>query len=131
VQGDHCSMQKNSLWKNSGAVETYGTLQYQVSRKTHVWWSTSSLWLVADDSSNARSDFRAERECAGEMNNDRIAVVAKNDPLVVKFGESLYEKHGHHDHLHGFISNKLIEVARFLLSVRECKSKVAHVWRSA
>jgi len=53
-----------------------------------------------------------------KMNDDRIAVVAKNDPLVVKFGETLYEKHGHHDHLHGFISNKLREVARFLLSVR-------------
>lgn len=54
-----------------------------------------------------------------KMNDDRIAAVAKNDPLVVKFGETLYEKHGHHDHLHGFISNKLREVARFLLSVRE------------
>jgi len=53
-----------------------------------------------------------------KMNDDGIAVVAKNDPLVVKFGETLYEKHGHHDHLRGFISNKLSEVTRFLLSVR-------------
>jgi len=54
-----------------------------------------------------------------KMNDDGIAVVVKNDALVVKFGETLYEKHGHHDHLCGFISNKLSEVARFLLSVRE------------
>jgi len=53
-----------------------------------------------------------------KMNDDRIAAVATNDRLVAKFGETLYEKHGHHDYLHGFISNKLSEVARFLLSVR-------------
>jgi len=87
----------------SGAVDM---LQYQV------WWSTSSFWLVADDSSNARSEFRAENVLT-KMNDDRIDVVAKNDPLVVKFGEALYEKHGHHDHLHGFISNKLTEVLDF------------------
>ena len=53
-----------------------------------------------------------------KMNDDRIAAVATNDRLVAKFGETLYEKHGHHDHLRGFISNKLSEVTRFLLSVR-------------
>jgi len=61
---------------------------------------------------------RLRENVLAKMNDDGIAVVAKNHPLVVKFGETLYEKHRHRDHLHGFISNKLSEVARFLLSIR-------------
>ena len=55
------------------------------------------------------------------MNSDDITFIASRDALIISFGEKLYQKHGHKQHKHQYIKQKLRELSRFLLVARnEC-----------
>ena len=55
------------------------------------------------------------------MNPDDITFIASRDALIISFGEKLYQKHGHKQHKHQYIKQKLRELSRFLLVARnEC-----------
>ena len=58
------------------------------------------------------------------MWGDAVSLCSRNDTLIVKFGTKLYEKHGHLAHLHQFISQKMRELGRFTLAVREVDSSI-------
>jgi hypothetical protein len=62
-----------------------------------------------------------------KMNADRIALIAKNDSLILQYGENLYVKHGHEPHLHNFISTKMREAARLLHSCRNVDSRITNL----
>ena len=58
------------------------------------------------------------------MLGDAISLCAKNDSLIVKSGTKMYEKLGHKRHLHTYISQKMRELARFVLAIREVDSSI-------
>ncbi|XP_070178597.1 uncharacterized protein [Littorina saxatilis] len=58
------------------------------------------------------------------MHSDGFTFVAKRDHLIVKFGEKLYQKHGHLQHRRQFMRQKIRELARFLLVAREEDSTI-------
>jgi hypothetical protein len=53
------------------------------------------------------------------MSADEISIAARNDTLIVKIGEKLYQKHGHLTHLYNHVSQKMRELGRLLISLRE------------
>ena len=53
------------------------------------------------------------------MSADEISIAARNDTIIVKFGEKLYQKHGHLTHLYTHVSQKMRELGRLIISLRE------------
>ncbi|XP_033730120.1 uncharacterized protein LOC117319420 [Pecten maximus] len=53
-----------------------------------------------------------------KMNADEITIAARNDRIITKVGEKLYQKHGHLPHLYSHVSQKMRELARLLIAVR-------------
>ncbi|XP_070212811.1 uncharacterized protein [Littorina saxatilis] len=82
--------------------------------------------------SRAESLLPSNMECSGGlkenifdgMHSDGFTFVAKRDHLIVKFGEKLYQKHGHLQHRRQFMRQKIRELARFLLVAREEDSTI-------
>jgi hypothetical protein len=60
----------------------------------------------------------------GIMSWDEISILAKNDGLIIKFGEKLYDKHRNLKHLHQHISTKMRELARFVIAMRSVDESV-------
>lgn len=59
------------------------------------------------------------------MKADELTLVVKNDNLILAFGSKLYTKHGHEKHLQvQYVSQKMHELARFLICAREIDSKI-------
>jgi hypothetical protein len=61
------------------------------------------------------------------MAGDEITIVARNDPLIIKLGEKLYQRHGSQRHLFAHISQKMRELGRFLISARRNDADVIHL----
>ncbi|XP_062581100.1 uncharacterized protein LOC134242919, partial [Saccostrea cucullata] len=53
------------------------------------------------------------------MSADEVSIAARNDTIIVKIGEKLYQKHGHLTHLYTHVSQKMRELGRLLISLRE------------
>nr|XP_022290881.1 uncharacterized protein LOC111102433 isoform X2 [Crassostrea virginica] len=53
------------------------------------------------------------------MSSDEISIAARNDPIIVRVGEKLHQKHGHLNHLYTYVSQKMRELGRLLISLRE------------
>lgn len=51
----------------------------------------------------------------GKMLKDEVTLAARNDTIILKVGEKLYQKHGHLTHLYSHISQKMRELGRFLI----------------
>ncbi|XP_060572464.1 uncharacterized protein LOC132730528 [Ruditapes philippinarum] len=61
------------------------------------------------------------------MAGDEITIVVRNDPLIIKLGEKLYQRHGSQRHLFAHISQKMRELGRFLISARRNDADVIHL----
>ena len=55
---------------------------------------------------------------------DEVTLAARNDPIIVAVGEKLFRKHGHLPHLNTYVSQKMRELGRFLIKVREIDPKI-------
>lgn len=58
------------------------------------------------------------------MSADEVTIAVRSDPLIIQYGERLYQKHGHKQHLFTFISQKMREVARFLIIFQQADETV-------
>ncbi|XP_037396315.1 uncharacterized protein LOC119263848 isoform X1 [Pygocentrus nattereri] len=58
------------------------------------------------------------------MHQDEISICVRNDPLICKFGDVLFEKHGHNKFQHSYIAQKMRELGRFLIAAREIDNSV-------
>jgi hypothetical protein len=58
------------------------------------------------------------------MNRDENSILIRNDATITKYGENLFQKHGHMKHLHNHISSKMRELARLVMVVRNLDSSV-------
>lgn len=54
-----------------------------------------------------------------KMVGDEVSIAARNDRVIMKIGEKLYQKHGHLPHLYTHISQKIRELGRFLICARK------------
>ena len=61
------------------------------------------------------------------MNPDDITFTASRDPLIISFGEKLYQKHGHKKHKHQYIKQKLRELSRFLFVARNENDEITNL----
>lgn len=48
-----------------------------------------------------------------------ISFLIRNDPLILRFGESLTKKHGHDHHQNGYIRNRMRQLARLLENLKK------------
>lgn len=53
------------------------------------------------------------------MTGDQVFNALKGDPLILEFGNKLYEKHGHEPHMRKYIANQLRELGRLLLVLKD------------
>ncbi|CAH1640756.1 unnamed protein product [Spodoptera littoralis] len=53
------------------------------------------------------------------MNIDEISLIVKQDDLILKLGSKPITKHDQDPHLSGYISQKMRELARFLIEIRK------------
>lgn len=53
-----------------------------------------------------------------KMIDDKITTLVKADELIIKFGERCFEKLGHHQHQQNYISQRMRELGRLLLSMK-------------
>ena len=53
------------------------------------------------------------------MKNDDVKSTVEMDPLIMAYGARLYEKYGNETHNRNYISNKLRELTRLILSIRK------------
>lgn len=58
------------------------------------------------------------------MHSDEITQIAKNDLVITRYGEKLYQKYGHTESKRGFIRQKIRELARFLQAARKVDSDI-------
>lgn len=58
----------------------------------------------------------------GPMHDDDIARALSSDFCLERFSKSLYSLHGHDPAKHGYIRQKILELARFLLTMRKTSS---------
>lgn len=50
-----------------------------------------------------------------EMHNDEVSDIVHKEPVILKFGEHLYGKHGHDVTKHEYIRQKLCETGRLVI----------------
>ncbi|XP_060081304.1 uncharacterized protein LOC132560656 [Ylistrum balloti] len=79
--------------------------------------SNSAFLLPSTASEKAGSDF--QKDVVADMSVDNISLCARNDELIILFGEKLYKKHKALPHMHQYIRTKMRELSRFLLKARE------------
>ncbi|XP_060085124.1 uncharacterized protein LOC132564488 [Ylistrum balloti] len=65
-----------------------------------------------------------QRKVLSRMNTDEITMVVRNDPVILRIGEKLFQKHGHLPHLYPHVSQKMRELGRFLISVRKQDTEI-------
>ncbi|XP_071839517.1 uncharacterized protein [Apostichopus japonicus] len=62
------------------------------------------------------------------MTYDSISFAARHDHIIVQYGERMFAKLGHERHQVGYISQKMRELARLLLKIKETKPDVKSLY---
>ncbi|KAG9268946.1 hypothetical protein AMEX_G17980, partial [Astyanax mexicanus] len=66
------------------------------------------------------------RDIVERMHNDEISKQVNDDSLICKLGNRLFEKIGHQKHQSNYISQKMRELGRFMLAVKELDASVEY-----
>lgn len=110
---------KANLWRHrkvcpfrKGTTAKYGRVQ-----------STASLLLPC--SVEVAEGLRNKVIC--KMINDEVKIVVRNDLIINKIGAKLNKKHRHHPHLYTHISQKMRELARFLMAARKVDPEIQSI----
>lgn len=75
--------------------------------------------LIPEDANDLQEQDGKLREIFGSMQGDRVSLAAKNDPLIRCIGRKEAKKNAFDRDRHNQIRNKLREMGRLLLKVRE------------
>ncbi|XP_046567970.1 uncharacterized protein LOC124276367 [Haliotis rubra] len=91
------------------------------SKKEHIFGSTleNSRQLLP---MKKQSDFQTN--ILDRMREDSVTHIVKQDPLILLYGQRQYEKVGGQQHNWQYISQKMKELGRFLISVCEANNDV-------
>lgn len=58
------------------------------------------------------------------MHQDDVSTQVRSDPLICKYGEVMFELHGQDKSQHNYISQKMRELGRFMLAVKQLNPAV-------
>ena len=58
------------------------------------------------------------------MNPGKIAIVVRNDSLILRYGNNMHFQHAHHPHRLQYVSQKLRQLGRLLITVRSLDSSI-------
>lgn len=61
------------------------------------------------------------------MHVDDVSLHIRSDPLICKYGDMMFEKHGHDRTQNGYISQKMRELGRFMLAVKAQDPSIRHL----
>ncbi|KAB0804413.1 hypothetical protein PPYR_01383 [Photinus pyralis] len=81
--------------------------------------ASQTLIATALDRNNTLSKLRVKQEVFSHMKADLISLIVKTDPLIFSFGENYLKKHKR-EQLVSVCSNKMRELARFVIEFRKC-----------
>ncbi|XP_064180423.1 uncharacterized protein LOC135249061 [Anguilla rostrata] len=62
-----------------------------------------------------------------KMHPDDVSMQVKKDPLICKFGDMLFAKHGHNETQHQYIAMKMRELARFVLALQKMDGNIEYL----
>ncbi|XP_063067616.1 uncharacterized protein LOC134459242 [Engraulis encrasicolus] len=65
------------------------------------------------------NDVGGIKEVIYKMRQDEVQLYIRNDPLILKFGDNLFVRHGHDQAQHVYIAQKMREMGRFMLCVKK------------
>jgi len=105
------------MFKRERLWEHMRSCPLQISTRQHVRRVQSKSSLLLPDTVECSEQMKIR--VLEKMNHDEISIPAKNDPLIMKFGTRLFSAVGHEEHTHGYISQKMRELARLLIKARE------------
>ncbi|XP_056011555.1 uncharacterized protein LOC130051986 isoform X4 [Ostrea edulis] len=100
---------KEGLWRHKQVCKL--RTGKQKSRRVQ---ADAALLLPASNSIHAG----LKEKVFGKMVRDEVTIAARNDAIILKVGEKLYQKHGHLTHLYSHISQKMRELGRFLICAK-------------
>jgi hypothetical protein len=109
---------KTDLWKHVRQCKLNHPEEASLLRRNAVA-SGRQLLPCADNQSQGLKD-----NVLSVMNADEVSLIVKGDDLILRFGQTLYDKHGSKMHLHAYISQKMREVARFLSAARAVDASI-------
>ncbi|CDQ60589.1 unnamed protein product [Oncorhynchus mykiss] len=120
----HCLafFNKIDLWKHEGSCKARkGPDEKRGGKRVRVQAASSRLLPLPVYSTGGCE------EIIHNMNQDDIQCHIKNDPLICKYGNALSAKHGHAKSQFTYISSKMRELARFVLTVNEMDCGVQYL----
>ncbi|XP_055727832.1 uncharacterized protein LOC129816889 isoform X3 [Salvelinus fontinalis] len=120
----HCLafFNKIDLWKHEGSCKARkGQDEKRGGKRVRVQAASSRLLPLPVYSTGGCE------EIIHNMNQDDIQCHIKNDPLICKYGNALSAKHGHAKSQFTYISSKMRELARFVLTVNEMDCGVQYL----
>ncbi|KAG5855867.1 hypothetical protein ANANG_G00001230 [Anguilla anguilla] len=62
-----------------------------------------------------------------KMHPDDVSMQVKKDPLICKFGDMLFAKHGQNETQHQYIAMKMRELARFVLALQKMDGNIEYL----
>ncbi|KAL4704231.1 hypothetical protein ACJJTC_016249 [Scirpophaga incertulas] len=75
--------------------------------------------LIEDLKKKVAASEMLRNNVLSRMNIDEVSLIVKQDDLILKLGSKLMTKHDQDQHLSGYISQKMRELARFLIEIRK------------
>lgn len=111
----HCHgfLKKKKLWKHN-KVCFKNADRISVTKKRNRIQAVASQSIPSDPSISVGC-----KKIIQHMHQDEVAFEVRTDPLICKYGEKMYELHGHEKSQYGYISQKMRELGRFLLAVKK------------
>ena len=101
---------KETLWKHrKNCVFRKGD---NSKRKIH----SAALFMLPVTQTTSKG---LKEQVLKKMAPDDISLIVRNDSLILKVGEKLFEKHSQHQHLSTYISQKMRELGRFVIQARQ------------
>ena len=105
---------KQDLWKHA---KTCSKRKHRKDEQTKPFQHRQASATLLPVCSTATSRFK--NNILDTMSQDRITLVARQDQLIIQLGTRLYDKNGHEQHQHQYIKQKIRELARLLLAIRD------------
>ncbi|XP_024121096.1 uncharacterized protein LOC112142076 isoform X1 [Oryzias melastigma] len=107
-------LKRKSLWKHMKRCHLSKEVKGLKPGKTRVQALCAYAQPVPD---NVSAQFW---KMVLEMHNDEVSDIVRKEPVILKFGEHLYGKHGHDVTKHEYIRQKLRETGRLVLQAKRC-----------
>ncbi|XP_049340191.1 uncharacterized protein LOC111192507 isoform X2 [Astyanax mexicanus] len=106
---------KTDLWKHQISCRVRQVKNMKKTKRIQL--HASRLVPVSSSSSGCKAVLQS-------MQQDDVSICVRNDPLICKFGDVLFEKHGHQKFQHSYIGQKMRELGRFLIAAREIDKSI-------